>query len=49
MVTGARPRDFADASFDTGSIAFGLDGDMSLNDSVRITKRDVSAWTVHPT
>lgn len=43
---GARRGDFADASLDTGSIAFVLDCHMWSNNSVRATARNVSVSTV---
>lgn len=45
-VTGARQSDFADASLDSGSIAFVLDCHVWSNDKVRVTARNVSASTV---
>ncbi len=45
-VPGARRGDFADASLDTSSIAFVLDGHVWSNDKVRVTARNVSLSTV---
>jgi hypothetical protein len=45
-VPGARRGDFADASLDTGSIAFVLDCHVPSNNSVRVTARNVSAAMV---
>lgn len=42
-VSGARRGDFADASLDTSSIAFVLDGHLCSNNSVRVRMRNVSA------
>ena len=45
-VLGARRGDFADASLDTGSIAFVLDCHVWSNDKVRVTARNVSLSNV---
>jgi hypothetical protein len=45
-VPGARRRDFADSSLDTSSIAFVLDCHVWLNNTERVTARNVSASTV---
>lgn len=44
-VPSARRGDFADASLDTSSIAFVLDCHVWINNSVRVTARNVSAST----